>query len=145
MAVKPVPDNYPTICSLFAIKGSDRALEFYKKVFGAEERMKMKGPKGEVVHCELQFGSSVIMFGEPWESVAPPTPQGRLSIYVKDCDAVIKKALDAGATAKRPIENQFYGDRSGTILDPFGVEWTVATHVEDVSPEEMDRRMKQQM
>jgi PhnB protein len=148
MAVKPIPEGYHTVTPYLIIKGVAAALEFYKKAFGATELFRMPGPGGAVMHAEIKIGDSMIMMGD--ENVAmgarsPSTLGGSpvgICLYVPDVDALAKQALAAGATVVRPVQDQFYGDRSGTFTDPFGHQWTLATHKEDVSPEEMDRRMK---
>ena len=147
--VKPVPDGYHTVTPYLSIKGASEAIAFYKKVFGAEELVRMPMPDGSVGHAELQIGDSRIMLADEnimGDAVTKsPTALGGstagLALYVPDVDALFKRAVEAGAKTKRPLENQFYGDRSATIEDPFGHVWTIATHVEDVSPEEMKRRM----
>lgn len=149
--VKAIPDGYHTVTPYIAIKGASDAIAFYKKAFGAEELYRMPMPDGLVGHAELQFGDSRIMLSDELPDMpgaiarSPRTLGGTtmgMNLYVPDVDAAFKQAVDAGATVKRPLTNQFYGDRSGTVEDPFGHLWTLATHVEDVSPEEMDKRMK---
>jgi PhnB protein len=122
--VKPVPDGYRSVTPYMIIDGAASALEFYARVFGAKERMRMPAPGGKVGHAEITIGDSVIM----------------LSDEAPEMDATVKAAMAAGARVIAPVENKFYGDRSGTIEDPFGHHWHVATHTEDVSPEEMARR-----
>jgi PhnB protein len=142
----PIPDGYHTMTPYLIVKGAVRALEFYAKAFGAKELFRM--PMGDKVgHAEMQVGNSRFMLGE--ESLetgaVAPTGKGRtpvaLCLYVEDVDAVFKQAIAAGAREDRPVQNQFYGDRSGMLIDPFGHTWNIATHIEDVSPEEMARRM----
>lgn len=148
--VKPVPEGYPVVSPGLAIDGAAAAIEFYKNVFGATERMRMPGPDGKIVHCELMFGNSVVMLGDPapdMDFLDPKTVGGtpvNLYVYVEDADAAFAAALSAGAKELTPMTTQFYGDRSGSFEDPWGHRWTVATHVEDVPPEEMDRRMAEQ-
>ncbi|WP_040776928.1 VOC family protein [Nocardia pneumoniae] len=148
--VKPVPEGYPVVSPGLAIDGAAAAVEFYKNVFGATERMRMPGPEGKIAHCELMFGDSVVMLGDPapdMDFLDPKTVGGtpvNLYVYVEDADAAFATALAAGAKELTPMTNQFYGDRSGAFEDPWGHRWTVATHVEDVPPEEMDRRMAEQ-
>lgn len=145
--VKPIPDGYPVVSPGLAIDGAAAAIDFYKHVFGASERMRMPGPDGKVAHCELMFGSSVVMVGDPsteYDFRDPKEIGGtpvNLHVYVEDADGAFAAALAAGATELTPMVDQFYGDRSGTFQDPWGHRWTVATHVEDVAPDEMDRRM----
>ncbi|MBF6169360.1 VOC family protein [Streptomyces gardneri] len=145
--VKPVPDGYPVVSPGLAIDGAAAAIEFYKSIFGATERMRMPGPDGKIAHCELMFGNSVVMLGDPapdMDFLDPKTVGGtpvNLYVYVEDADAAFAAALAAGAKELTPMTTQFYGDRSGSFEDPWGHRWTVATHVEDVPPDEMDRRM----
>ncbi|QLY33640.1 VOC family protein [Nocardia huaxiensis] len=145
--VKPIPEGYPTVCTALAIDGAAHAIDFYKRVFGAAERFRMPGPDGKVIHAELQFGDSVLMLGEPAPELGILDPKGvggtpvTLYTYVEDCDAVHAAAVAAGAKDLRAPTTEFYGDRVATFEDPWGHRWSVATHVEDVSPEEMDKRM----
>ncbi len=146
MAVKPIPDGYPRVSPYLVVDGAQKAIEFYTSVLGATERMKMAGPDGRVGHAELQIGDSVVMLADEFPDVGAKAPSAyggspvSLSVYVEDADATFGQATGAGATAVRPPETQFYGDRSATFDDPFGHRWTVNTHVDDVSPEEMERR-----
>lgn len=146
--VKAIPDGYHTITPYLSVKGAAAALEFYKKAFGAEELYRMPGPDGKVAHAEVQLGNSRIMLADEFPEMGSKSPVSLggspvgLMLYVDDVDAVAKRAISAGAKVERAVENQFYGDRSGTFVDPFGHKWTIATHVEDVTPEEMERRMK---
>ncbi|WP_433193416.1 VOC family protein [Nocardia sp. CA-107356] len=145
--VKPIPEGYPVVSPGLAIDGAAAAIDFYKNIFGASERMRMPGPDGKVAHCELMFGNSLIMVGDPapdMDFLDPKTVGGtpvNLYVYVEDADAAHAAALAAGAKELTPMTTQFYGDRSGAFEDPWGHRWTVATHVEDVPPDEMDRRM----
>jgi PhnB protein len=143
---KPIPDGYHTMTPYLTVKGAVRALEFYAKAFGAKELFRM--PMGDKVgHAEMQLGNSRFMLGEESIEMGAVAPSGKgrtpvaLCLYVEDVDAVFKQAIAAGAKEDRPVQNQFYGDRSGMLIDPFGHTWNVATHIEDVSPEEMARRM----
>ena len=144
--VKPIPDGYPRVTPYLYIDGAAEAIEFYAKVFGAEERMRMGGPDGKIGHAELQIGESLIMLADehPEMNVRGPRAVGgtpvAISVYVEDVDAVFEAAVEVGAKELRPLENQFYGDRSGMFEDPFGHHWSVATHVEDVPPDEMEKR-----
>ena len=144
--VKPIPDGYPRVTPYLYIDGAAEAIDFYAKVFGAEERMRMGGPDGKIGHAELQIGESLIMLADehPEMNVRGPRAVGgtpvAISVYVEDVDAVFEAAVEAGAKELRPLENQFYGDRSGMFEDPFGHHWSVATHVEDVPPDEMEKR-----
>lgn len=147
MAVQPIPEGYPRVMPYLNIAGAAAAIDFYCKVFGAAERMRMSGPDGSIGHAELDLGGSVIMladesqeFGNKSPSALGGTPVS-LMVYVEDVDATYGAALAAGATEIRAVEDKFYGDRAGMLRDPWGHEWTVASHVEDVSEEEMGRRM----
>jgi PhnB protein len=148
--VKPIPDGYNSITPYISIKGAARAIDFYKRALGAEEVFRMDMPDGRVGHAELQIGNSRLMLADEMPEMAdavarsPESLRGTtvgLLVYVADVDAQFKRAVEAGGTVKRAIENQFYGDRSGTLQDPFGHVWTLATHIEDVSPEEMKKRL----
>ena len=154
MAVKPIPDGYHSVTPYLIVNAGQRALDYYKQAFGASELFRMDAPGGKIGHAEIQIGDSRVMLSDEnpaWGAKAPTpgvsTPV-QLMIYVADVDATFKQALAAGAKETQPIKNQFYGDRSGTLTDPFGHVWTIATHVEDVPADEMQRRaadyMKQQ-
>ena len=146
---KPIPDAYRRVTPCLVVQGGVKALEFYAEVFGATERMRFPGPDGTVAHAEIQIGDSVVIVEDevPERGTKAPPPGGvagsptSLFIYVEDVDAVVGRAVELGATLQRPPQDQFYGDRDGSIVDPFGHGWTVATHVEDVAPEELARRM----
>jgi PhnB protein len=145
----PIPDNYRRVTPTLVVNGGAKALKFYSKVFGARERIRFPGPGDTIAHAELDIGDSVVMVEDasPYLGTEAPPAGGvdgspvSLFIYVEDADGVIEKAVGLGATLKRPAQDQFYGDRDGAIVDPFGHTWTIATHVEDVSPEEAMRRM----
>jgi PhnB protein len=143
---KPIPDDYPRLTPYLYIDGAGAAIDFYCSVLGAKERMRMSGPDGRVGHAELDLGDSMIMLADqnPDMDVRGPRAIGgtpvSLHVYVEDADDVFDRAIQAGAKALRPVEDQFYGDRSGQFEDPFGHRWNVATHVEDVPPEEMEKR-----
>jgi PhnB protein len=143
---KPIPDNYPRVSPYLFIDGAGAAIDFYCSVLGARERTRMPGPDGRVFHAELELGDSMIMLGDqnPDFDVRGPRAIGgtpmMMHVYVEDVDSVFERAVSAGAKALRPVEDQFYGDRSGRFEDPFGHRWDVATHVEDVPPEEMEKR-----
>jgi PhnB protein len=151
MAVKPVPDGYHSVTPYLMINGASHAIDYYKRVFGATERMRMDAPGGKIGHAELEIGDAVVMLADEFPDMGhrgPKTLGGSpvsLVLYVEKVDEVWKRALDAGAKQIRPLENQFYGDRMGTLEDPFGHVWSIATHVEDVSPEEMARRSEEMM
>jgi len=145
----PMPDSYRRVTPCLVVRGAAKALEFYAEVFGAAERMRFPGPGGTVAHAEIQIGDSVVIVEDedPQRGTTAP-PAGGLPgtpafqfIYVEDVDATVARAAELGATVQRAPENQFYGDRDGFIIDPFGHGWTVATHVEDVTGEDMGRRM----
>src|ERR1700686_4800421 len=145
--VKPIPEGYHSITPYLFVKGAVAAIDFYKNVFGATEIVRMVGPNGKIMHAELRIGDSIVMLADenpPTGVMSPQTVGGYsvgLHVYVENVDAVIQKAVENGAKLLHPIKNQFYGDRSGSLLDPFGHMWSVATHVEGVSPEEMKKRM----
>ncbi|HEX8067882.1 MAG TPA: VOC family protein [Thermoleophilaceae bacterium] len=144
--VKPIPDGYPQVTPYLIVDGADAAIEFYAKVLGAKERMRMGGPDGRVGHAELEVGSGLLMLADEHPDMGARGPRSiggtpvTISVYVEDADAVFAAALDAGATELRGVEDHFYGDRAGHFEDPFGHHWHIATHVEDVPPEEMERR-----
>jgi PhnB protein len=144
--VNPIPDEYPRVMPYLIVDGAVAAIDFYTSVFGATERMRMPGPNGRIGHAELQIGDSVIMLADENPEMAihgPKTIGGTpvtLHVYVEDSDAAFERALNTGAKSLRPVENQFYGDRSGQFEDPFGHKWSVATHIEDVPPDEMEKR-----
>ena len=144
--VNPIPKNYPRVTPYLSVKGADKAIEFYKKVFGAEERGRMAGPGGAIMHAEIQIGDSVIMMADEMPQFGNLSPQSlggspvSLYIFVKSVDEVFKAAVAAGAQVLMEVGDQFYGDRTGAIKDPFGHKWNIATRIEDVPPEEMQRR-----
>lgn len=146
MPVRPIPEGYHTATPYLIIGGAAEAIEFYQGVFGAAELFRMPGPDGRIAHAEIKIGDSVIMLADEVLDMGYRSPRSlggssvSLLLYVEDVDTVFRHALRAGALALRPVTNQFYGDRSGTLEDPFGHVWTIATHVEDVSPEEIHRR-----
>jgi PhnB protein len=148
MSVKHVPDGYHTAIPYLVVDGAARALDFYTQAFGAKELMRMPGPDGRIGHAEIMIGDSHIMLADehPEQGHRGPksfggSPVG-IMLYVEDVDTMFRTALSLGATETRAVENQFYGDRMGSLTDPFGHNWMIATHFEDVSPEEMERRMK---
>ena len=149
MTVKPIPDGYHAVTPYLIIQGAKDALSFYQKAFGAEERMRLED-KGKIMHAEVTIGDSVVMLADEFPDmghVSPKTTGGTpvsLMVYVKDVDKVFDRAIAAGAKEKRPLNNEFYGDRVGTVVDPFGHVWSLATHVEDVPADEMDRRFREQ-
>jgi len=147
MAVNPIPEGYPRVTPYLNIAGAADAIDFYGKILGATERMRMAGPDGKIGHAELDLGGSVIMLADENPEMgnkSPGTLGGTpvsLMVYVADVDATFEAAIAAGATEIQAVEDRFYGDRSGMFKDPWGHEWTVSSHVEDVAPEEMERRM----
>ncbi len=144
--VKPIPDGYHSVTPYLTISGAADAIEYYKKAFGATELFRMDH-QGKVGHAEIKIGDSPIMLADEFPEmgqVSPKTLGGSpvgIMIYVDDVDTIFNRAIAAGGEQKKPLQDQFYGDRSGTLKDPFGHIWTVATHKEDVTPEEMDKRM----
>ena len=144
--VNPIPDGYQRVTPYLIVDGASAAIDFYREVLGANERMRMPGPGDKVGHAEIEIGDSVIMLADEHPDMnahGPKTVGGTpvtLHVYVEDADAVFERAVQAGAKALRPVEDQFYGDRLGEFEDPFGHRWSVATHVEDVTPEEMEKR-----
>ncbi len=146
--VKPIPDGHRTVTPYLAIKNAAKALEFYKRAFGAVESYTLMMPDGRVGHAEIRLGDSLIMLSDEFPEYGGKAPESlggspvSLHLYVEDVDAFVKRALDAGAKERKPVMDQFYGDRSGQLEDPFGHLWWVATHKEDVAPEEMQRRVQ---
>jgi PhnB protein len=151
MATKPIPEGYHTLTPYLAVEDAAEAIEYYKQAFGAKERVRMDTPDGKIGHAELEIGDALLMLSDPFPqaSTRPPKELGGTSasvfMYVEDVDAVVKKAVDAGATVTMEIADQFWGDRFGSITDPFGHSWSIATHVEDLTPEEIDARGKAAM
>jgi PhnB protein len=151
MAVKPIPDGYHTVTPYLAVDDAAAAIEYYKKAFGAKERMRMEAPGGKVGHAELEIGDSLVMLSDsfPQASTRPPKELGGTSasvfMYVEDVDSVVKQAVDAGATVTMEVADQFWGDRFGSVQDPFGHLWSISTHVEDVPADEMAERAKTAM
>jgi PhnB protein len=147
----PIPDTYRRVTPCLVVQGAAKAIDFYADVFGATERMRMSGPGGSIAHAEIQIGDAVVIVEDesPYLATAAPPPEGLAGspvfqfIYVADVDAVVARAVELGATLKRAPEDQFYGDRDAFIIDPFGHGWTIGTHVEDVSEEELARRLAQ--
>jgi PhnB protein len=151
MATQPIPEGYHTVTPYLAVDDATEAIEYYTKAFGAKERVRMETPDGKVGHAELEIGDSLVMLSDPFPqaSTKPPNELGGTSVsvfmYVEDVDAVVKQAVDAGATVTMEVADQFWGDRFGSVKDPFGHLWSIATHVEDVPPEEMAERAKAAM
>jgi PhnB protein len=149
-AVRPIPEGYPRVTPYLAVDGAAAAIDFYTAVLDAKERMRMPAPEGRIGHAELEIGESIIMLADEFPDMGNRAPKSvggspvSIMVYVEDVDATFAKALENGAKELRAVENQFYGDRSGSFEDPFGHLWHVATHVEDVPPDEMEKRMAQQ-
>jgi PhnB protein len=150
-AVKAIPDDFPRVMAYLTIDGAGDAIDFYTKVFGAKQRVRMDAPEGKVGHAELQIGDSVVMLADTFPGMGAPSPRSLggtpvgLMVYVEDVDDTFKRALAAGATESEKVEDRFYGDRSGQFIDPFGHRWMVASHIEDVPPDEMAKRAAQAM
>ena len=146
MTVKYIPDRYHTATPYLIIKCAAKALDFYKKAFGATELMRMQGSNGKVGHAEIRIGNSPIMLADEYPDMGYKSPQSlggsavSIMLYVENVDKTVERAVAEGAKITKAVQDQFYGDRNGTIHDPFGHVWTISTHVEDVSPEEMQRR-----
>ncbi|HEX3316171.1 MAG TPA: VOC family protein [Gemmataceae bacterium] len=147
MTVKWKPDGYSSVTPYLIVNGAAKALDFYKQAYGALERFRMPMPGGRIGHCEFTIGGAIVMMADEAPDMGATAPQpgvrppAFLMIYVEDADAVFAKAIVAGAKEYRPMTTQFYGDRSGTVTDPFGHLWTISTHVEDVPAAEMEKRM----
>ncbi len=149
--VKPIPEGYHTLTPYLTVHDASRAIEFYKRAFDATERLRMEGPPGKIGHAELQIGDSIIMLGDEFPQAGVRSPQSLggatsgLFVYVKDVDAAFSKAVAAGAKVEMPLKDMFWGDRYGKVSDPFGHSWSLATHKENVAPEEMRKRMQAEM
>lgn len=150
MGVKAIPDGYYSLTPYLVISGAAEAIEFYKKAFGAEEIVRMPGPGGKLMHAEIKIGNSILMLADENPEQGHLSPKSRggstssVMLYTEDVDATFKRAVAAGAKENMPPMDMFWGDRMGNLTDPFGHTWAIATHKEDVSPEEMGRRMKEQ-
>jgi PhnB protein len=151
MATKSIPEGYHSVTPYLIIKGAAGAIDFYKRAFGATEAMRMDEPDGRIGHAEIRIGDSTVMLADEYPEMGHRSPLSlggagvSLMIYVDRVDDVYKRAIAAGAKEVQPLKDQFYGDRSGTLQDPFGHVWTVATHIEDVEPDEMQKRAKKAM
>jgi PhnB protein len=146
VTVPPIPPGYAALTPYLSVPDPASAIAFYARAFGATERMRLMMPDGSIGHGEIEIGDSVVMLGGPWPQMGFAPPEGgtvpvMLHLYVEDADAVFARAVAAGALAMAPVELKFYGDRSGSLRDPFGHRWTVSTHVEEVSTEEAQRRI----
>ena len=142
MSVKPIPEGYHAVTPFLVLKEADRAIEFYKKAFGAQERFRMPAPDGKVAHAELQIGDSIVMLSE---AIQEPVTSASIYLYVPNADATFERAVAVGAQTNMPVADMFWGDRFGRVTDPFGVRWGIATHKEDLAPEEIGRRAAQVM
>jgi PhnB protein len=146
-AVKPVPDGYHSVTPYLIVKGAGQAIDFYKRAFGATEIMRMPGPGGIIMHAEIRIGDSVVMLSDEMPQAFGKSPKtlggttAGVMVYVPDVDKTYKQAVAAGATGDEQPSNMFWGDRYGKLTDPFGHAWSIATHIEDVTPEEMEKRM----
>jgi PhnB protein len=146
MSVKPIPDGYHSVQPYLAVDDAAKAIDWYKQALGATELFRMDGPGGTIGHAELKIGDSVVLLADPFPqaSTRPPKELGgttaSLMLYVEDVDAIVNRAADAGATVTMEVADQFWGDRFGSFTDPFGHSWSIATHIEDVPPDEMERR-----
>jgi PhnB protein len=151
MAVKPIPEGYHSLTPYLAVEDADKAIEFYKDAFGATELLRMPGPDGKIAHAELQIGDSKLMLSDPFpqSNVKPPSERGgptaSIFMYVEDVDSIFDQAQRTGAKVVSELEDMFWGDRFGTLSDPFGHVWSIATHKEDLSEEEMAERSKAAM
>ncbi len=146
MPVKPIPDGYHTVTAYITVDNAAAALDFYKKAFGAAELMRFPGPGGKIMHAEIKIGDSPVMLSDEFPEMGARSPKSiggaasMLMVYVENVDKLTEQAIAAGAKVIRPVQNQFYGDRSATLEDPSGHRWTIATHIEDLSMEEMKKR-----
>ena len=146
MAVKPIPEGYHSVTPYLAVDDASAAIEFYTRAFGARERVRMPAPEGKIAHAELEIGDSLVMLSDPFPhaQARPPKELGGTSsgvfLYVEDVDAAFEQAVDAGATVTMPLEDMFWGDRFGSVTDPFGHHWSLATHKEDLTEEEIAER-----
>jgi PhnB protein len=148
---KPIPEGYHSVTPYLTYESASDAIDFYAKAFGAKERMRMEAPGGKIGHAEIQIGDSIVMLSDafPQSTSRPPSELGGtcagVFLYVDDVDAVVRRAADLGATITMEVADQFWGDRFGSITDPFGHSWAIATHVEDLTPEQMAERAKEAM
>jgi len=151
MATKPIPEGQPTVTPYLTVDDAAKAIEYYKRAFGAKERGRMEGPGGTIGHASLEIGDGLVMLSDPFPqgSTKAPKELGGTSVsvlmYVEDVDEVVRQAVDAGGSVTMEVADQFWGDRFGTVTDPFGQVWSIATHVEDVPPEQMAERAKEAM
>jgi uncharacterized glyoxalase superfamily protein PhnB len=147
-AKKPIPEGFHSVTPSLVVRDAPRAIEFYKRAFGAQELVRMPGPDGKIMHAEIKIGDSIIFLGEENPQMAIKSPQtlggasGTLNIYVQNVDETFKQAVSAGGRETMPVADQFWGDRYGTLVDPFGYTWGIATHKEELTPAEMQQRMQ---
>lgn len=148
--IKAIPDGFHSLTPYLGVRGAAQAIDFYKRAFGASERFRLPGPDGQTLgHAEILIGNSILMLADECPEFGNQSPQSlggtpvSLLLYVEDVDAAFKRAVDAGAKVLQPVKDQFYGERSGCLTDPFGHQWTLMTHIEDVTAEEVERRMQQ--
>jgi PhnB protein len=153
MAVRPIPEGYHSVTPYMIVNNASAAIDFYKKAFGASELFRMPGKEGKIMHAEIKIGDSHVMMADEtpemakWGAKSPQALGGsaiHLMIYCENVDQMFKQAISAGGTERMPVKDQFYGDRSGTLVDPYGHSWTISTHKEDLKPEEIEKRMKAQ-
>ncbi len=148
LKAKPIPDGYHNATPYLIVRKAAEAIEFYKNAFGARERFRIPGPNGLVMHSEIIIGDSIFMIADEFGEMSIRSPQAlkgtsvSFMLYVENVDKIFEQALEAGGVETRPVKDHFYGDRAGNLVDPFGHKWTIATHIEDVTPEEMEERMK---
>lgn len=144
--VKPIPDGYHTVTPYLTIRNAATALDFYKRAFGADEIFRIANPQGKVGHAEIRIGDSAIMLCDEFPEMGAQGPESiggtpvMMHLYVEDVDALVERAVNAGGKLERPVADQFYGDRAGLVVDPFGHKWWISTHVEDVPPDELKKR-----
>ncbi len=149
MSVSPIPDGFHSLTPYLVVQDAAKAIDFYTRAFGAVETMRLSGPGDSVIHAEMKIGSSMFMLADeaPQQGALSPKSVGGspvgLCLYIEDVDQQVEVAIEAGATVERPIQDQFYGDRSATLRDPYGHQWTLATHIEDLSQEDIENRMAQ--
>jgi PhnB protein len=151
MAVQPVPEGYHTITPYLAVDDASAAIDYYRRAFGAKERVRMSGPGDSIMHAELEIGDSLVMLSDPFPQASTRNPKelggtsASIFVYVDNIDELYKQAIDAGASSLMEPDDMFWGDRFGSVQDPFGHSWTIATHIEDVAPEELEKRQKEWM
>jgi PhnB protein len=151
MPTNPIPEGYHTLTPYLAVGDATEAIEYYKKAFGATEHVRMDMPDGKIAHAELKIGDSLVMLSDPFPQATTKSPKelggtsASVFMYVEDVDSTVKQAVDAGANVSMEVADQFWGDRFGSIIDPFGHQWSIATHIEDLSPEEIAERGREAM